>query len=93
MGEAGQIVSNAPEFNRYARLVAIDEVRTIKDSEDRAVGRFRFVYLNSPLESKPIEATVDFHFVEGRWYLNLFDYGCPSDCHRVDVYDGPWKRN
>ena len=34
----------------------------------------------------------EIHFIEGKWYLNGFDYGCPKDCHFVNISDGPDKR-
>lgn len=55
-------------------------------------GKFTFRYLNSPPGSPPIKADADFRYHEGKWYLNGFDYGCPGDCHFVDVHDGPDKK-
>jgi hypothetical protein len=91
--EAADIISRAPEFNRYARLVKIESVYHQKDSMDSVcLGKFTFLYLSSPAGAPLIEANVDFRYDEGNWYLNGFDYGCPADCHIVNVYDGPHGR-
>jgi hypothetical protein len=91
---AADIVSRAPEFNRYARLVKVESVHHAKDSMDGvSFGKFTFLYLNSPSEASLIEATADFRYHEGKWYLNEFAYGCPADCHVVNVYDGPRKKH
>jgi hypothetical protein len=86
------IISRAPEFNRYARLVQVERIDHQKGSLNGAsTGRFTFHYLNSPTGGPPLEARVDLRYHEGRWYLNRFDYGCPADCHFVEVYGGPEK--
>jgi hypothetical protein len=91
--EAAEIVSRAPEFNRYARLVKVEHLDHAKDSMDSVTfGKFAFRYLNAPAGAVLIEARVDFRYHEGRWYLNPFDYGCPRDCRHAYVYDGPDKR-
>jgi hypothetical protein len=88
--EAAEIISRAPEFNRYARLVKIESVHHEKESMDsQSVGKFTFLYLNSPADAPLIKANVDFRYHEGKWYLNGFSYGCPADCHFVNVSDGP----
>lgn len=92
LAEAGEIISRAPKFNRYARLVKVESVDHAKDSMDSvSYGKFTFQYLNSPGDVPPIESRVDFRYHEGKSYLNQFDYGCPTDCHIVDVFDGPDK--
>ena len=91
--DAASIISRAPEFNRYARLSRVESLDHAKDSMDSVTfGKFTFQYLNAPDGAPPIEASVDFRYHEGKWYLNQFDYGCPRDCHFVKVYDGPDKR-
>jgi hypothetical protein len=91
--EAAEIISRAPEFNRYARLVKVERLDHWKDSMNSVtMGRFTFQYLNAPTDAALIEASVDFRYHEGKWWLGSFDYGCPSDCHFVNVYDGPDKR-
>jgi hypothetical protein len=90
--EAARLISGAPEFSQYARLVAVQRLHHSKDSmSDDTMGAFSFVYLHSSSDQSAIEAGVDFRYHEGRWYLNEFDYGCPRDCHFVEVYDGPEK--
>jgi hypothetical protein len=91
--DAADIILRASEFNRYARLVQVESIHHAKKSMDFvSFGRFTFRYLNSPADAPPIEANADFRYHEGKWYLNQFDYGCPRDCHIVDVNDGPDKR-
>src|SRR5882724_7203750 len=91
--DAAKIVSRAPEFNRYARLLNVERVEHMKDSMDSvSYGDFTFVYLSAPPNATPIQARADFRYKEGNWYLGSFWYGCPTDCHHVDVYDGPTKR-
>ncbi len=91
--DAADIISHAQEFNRYARLIKVERLDHQKDSMDLATfGKFTFQYLNVPADAPIIEATVDFRYHEGRWYLNQFDYGEPPDRHYVYVFDGPDKR-
>jgi hypothetical protein len=92
LSDAAGIISRAPEFNRYARLVEVESIYPQKDSmAGVAFGKFTFLYLNAPINSPLMEADVDFRYHEGQWYLNQFDYGCPTDCHSVEVHDGPDK--
>ena len=89
---AGEIISRAPEFNHYARLSQVERLVHEKDSGDSVTfGKFTFQYLNAPVDATLIEASVDFRYHEGKWYLNEFNYGCPRDCHFVNVYDGPTR--
>ena len=91
--EAAKIISRAPEFNRYARLVNVERVDHMKDSMDSvSYAEFTFLYLNSPSDAPPIKAQADFRYIEGKWYLNGFHYGCPTDCHFVNICDGPDKK-
>ncbi|HEY1342190.1 MAG TPA: hypothetical protein VGF59_32000 [Bryobacteraceae bacterium] len=55
-------------------------------------GYFTFHCLNSPPDAPLIKEKADFYYINGRWYLNSFDYGCPEDCHSAQVGDGPDKR-
>ncbi len=88
------LVSRAPEFNRYAQLVKVEDVFHAKDSMDSAsYGRFTFRYFKSPPDAPPIEARADFQYWDGTWHLSQFDYGCPSDCHDVLVYNAPPKHD
>ena len=90
--QAARIISAAPEFNRYARLVEVSRLNHPTDSLNfDTTGGFSFVYLNSPADTQPIQASVEFQYHEGNWYLNQFWYGCPHDCRTVYVYDGPQK--
>jgi hypothetical protein len=53
--------------------------------------RARFFYLNSPSDAPPVKGQADFRYIEGKWYLNGFDYGCPT--HRfVNICDRPDKK-
>jgi hypothetical protein len=91
--DAAEIISRAPEFNRYAHLIKVESLDHAKDSMDSVTfGKFTFQYLHAPADAAPIAARVDFRYHEGKWYLNQFDYGCPRDCHFVYVHDGPDKR-
>ena len=88
---AADLISRAPEFNRYARLVGIESLVHFKDSQDQiSAGTFTFVYVSSS-HQQPITAKADFRYWEGAWHLNQFDYGCPSDCHIVDIDNGLGK--
>jgi hypothetical protein len=90
--DAARIISQAPEFNRYASLIKVERLDHAKDSMDSVTfGTFTFQYLSAPPNTPPIEARVDFRYHVDRWRLNQFDYRCPRDCHVVNVYDGPDK--
>lgn len=100
--EAAKIISRAPEFNRYARLLHVERVDHLKDSLDSvSYGFFTFAYLNSPSDAPPIKAWADFRYWDREWHFNQFDYGCnhsaldngmrATDCHTVDVYNPPPK--
>jgi hypothetical protein len=100
--DAAKIISRAPEFNRYARLLNIERVDHLKDSMDSvSYGIFTFVTLNPPSDAPPIKAWADFRYWDREWHLNQFDYGCnhsaldsgmqATDCHSVDVYNPPPK--
>ena len=93
-GKAANLISQAPEFKRYARLVKVEQIFHQKDSMNEVSnGQFTFQYLNSPADAAPIKANADFRYWEATWHLNEFDYGCPSDCHTVDVYNEPPKND
>lgn len=43
LSEAASIISRAPEFNRYARLVKVQSIYPLKDSmEGASFGKFNF---------------------------------------------------
>jgi len=89
---ATQLISGAPECNRYARLVKMEDLFHFKDSMDGMTrGTFLFRYLNAEDDASPIKAKVEFQYWDGEWHLTRFDYGCPSDCHIVDVNNDPPK--
>jgi hypothetical protein len=76
---AANLISRAPEFNRYARLVRIEPLVHFKDSQDQmSAGTFTFVSVSSS-HQQPITAKADFRYWDGAWHLNLFEYGCPSE--------------
>ena len=94
--EGAVLISRAPEFNRYARLLKVERVDHLKDSmNSMSYGLFTFVHLNSLPGAPPIKGWADFRYWDGKWYLNQFDYGCnhsgldptmrATDCHSVDV--------
>jgi hypothetical protein len=88
--EAADIISREPKFNHYARLVKVESVFHAKGSMNFAsTGKFTFVYLDPSAGTGSMLADVEFRYQKGKWYLNRFDYGCPSDCHFIYVYDGP----
>ena len=92
--DAAKILSAAPEFNRYARLVKIVEVDRMKaELQNMSFAPFMFHYLNSPSDAAPMEGKADFRYIKGQWYLDQFDYNCPVDCHIVYVHDGPEKHH
>src|SRR5581483_6104822 len=84
--KAAELIKAAPEFNRYAVLVNIVSIDHLKDSmASVSYGAFMFRYLNSPVDTPPIQAKADFRYWEGSWHLNQFDYGCPADCLRIPM--------
>ena len=100
--EASLLISRAPEFNRYARLLKVERVYHQKDSMDSvSYGLFTFAYLNSASDAPPIKGWADFRYWDREWHLNQFDYGCDhsgldptmraTQCHSVDVYIPPPK--
>jgi hypothetical protein len=90
ISQAANLIAGAPEFNRYARLVEVVSIQQGKDSMKRwSGGRFTFHYLNPVAGVPPIRANVQFAFWRRAWHLTHFDYGCPSDCHFVTVYNEP----
>ena len=95
IADGAKIISAAPEFNRYAQLVKVERVHHLKGSMDTvSYGEFRFRYLDHPSDAPTIMAKADFRYIEGKWYLNEFFYGCPgTDCHIVNVVDGPDKKH
>jgi hypothetical protein len=89
---AADLISRAPEFSTYSHLVKVAEIFRAKGSMDSAAyGTFTFRYLNSVADAPSIKANADFRFWDGKWHLNQFDWGCPSDCHVVDVHNDPPK--
>ena len=90
IARAAELIIKAPEFNRYARLVKVDGLYHEKASmKRRSDGSFAFQYLNARADALPIRANVHFAYWRGAWHLGAFDYGCPSNCHFVDVYNEP----
>ena len=98
VSDASILISRAPEFNRYARLLNVRSILHLKDSMDSvSYGLFTFVYLNSAPDAPPIKGWADFRYWDGKWHLNQFDYGCDhsgldpamraTDCHSVNVYN------
>jgi hypothetical protein len=88
LAKAVELIKAAPEFSRYAALVNVVSIDHLKDSmASVSYGVFTFRYLESPADAAPIKARADFRYWEGSWHLNQFDYGCPADCHIVDVYN------
>ena len=82
------MISRAPEFNRYARLLTTD--RTAREGESLAdccyYGYFTFRYLDAPSDATPIKAQAQFRYYDGMWHLFNFSYGCPgSSCRSVWV--------
>ena len=87
--KAEQLIAQAPEFSRYARLIKVQSVFHYKDSMDSVShGEFTFQYLNAPANAPIIKSNADFRYWDGTWHLNQFDYGSPYDCHIIDVYNG-----
>jgi hypothetical protein len=89
---AADLLSRAPEFNRYARLGKVESLVHLKNSMDVvSTGTFTFVYLISSGRQMPIKARADFRYWQHSWHLTSFDYACPSDCHIVDIDNGLGK--
>ena len=74
---AAVLISNAPEFNRYAKLVRVDSLTRQGDSlaECCCYGFFAFSYLNAPSDAPTIKAYADFRYWDGTWHFTGFDYG------------------
>ncbi len=84
------LVTHTPEFNGQARLVRIEEVYHLQGSlNGMSDGHFTFQPSNARVGTTPIKAQADFRYWDGAWHLNRFDYGCPADCHIVNVYNKP----
>ena len=66
---APELISGAPEFNRYARLVKMEGIAHGKGSmNSMSYGSFTFRYLNSPADAPPIHAEwVDFQYWDRTW--------------------------
>ena len=100
---AADLISKAPEFNRYAELLKVDSLTRQADSlaECCYYGFFTFRYLDGPAGAPTIKAYADFRYWDGSWHLDAFDYGCDhsaliggthaSDCHSVHCYNPPPK--
>jgi len=100
---ASELISRAPEFNRYARLVEVQSLTRQADSLAYCCyyGFFTFRYLNAPAGSPPIKAYAGFAYWDDAWHFTQFDYGCDhsglkggttlSDCHTVNCYNPPAK--
>jgi hypothetical protein len=91
---AADLISGAPEFNRYAQLLSVDN--TTRDGDSLADccyhGYFTFRYLNAPSDATPIKAQAQFRSYDGVWHLFNFTYGCPgSGCQTVWVQTPPLK--
>src|SRR5579871_2010247 len=87
--KAADLVTHAPEFSAQARLVRVEDLYHLKGSQNgMAEGHFIFQPSNAA-GATPIEARADFRYWDGAWHLNQFDYGCPADCHTVDVHKKP----
>jgi hypothetical protein len=96
---AAQLISKAPEFNRYARLLKVESMTRQADSMAYCCyyGFFTFRYLNVPNDVPMIKAYAEFRYWEGTWHFTAFDYGCDhsgliggttaSDCHSVQCYN------
>lgn len=84
--EAASLISRAPEFNRYATLVSVEEPYHLKNSMDQmSMGDFTFRYKDASVNEPTIQADADFRYWDGEWHLNEFSYGCPKECHTVDI--------
>jgi len=85
---AAELISRAPEFNRYAQLLTVDN--TTRDGDSLADccyhGYFTFRYLNAEAGATPIKAYAEFRYYDGVWHFTGFNYGCPgSRCQSVVV--------
>ena len=90
--KAADLISRAPEFNPYSRLIQVQGIFHFTNSMDTASsGTFTFRYLNSPADTAQIKASADFSYWDGTWHLNQFYWGWPDECHTVDVQSDPPK--
>jgi len=91
--KAAELIEQAPEFNRYARLVKVQNLWHYKGSmHTMSEGEFTFQYLNAPAGELPIRAKADFRYWEGAWHLNEFEYGSQSEWRRVGIADNSPKK-
>jgi hypothetical protein len=99
--DAAKLISRAPEFNRYARLIGVGRVDHLKDSMDSvSYGYFTFVQTGPPAAAAaPRKGWADFRYWDREWHLVEFDYGCDhealdsdarlGECHSVQCYNPP----
>jgi hypothetical protein len=87
--DAAAILSGAPEFRSCGRLLKVANVHHMTKSMD-SVSYGDFTLQKS--DTAAVQGRGDFRYQRGRWYLNVFWYGCPNDCRTVDVHDGPDKQ-
>ncbi len=95
--EAARLISQAPEFNKYARLVSVGDLNHPGDSMEHSTdGPFTFRYLKSPADAPPIQASAQFAYWNDTWHLSNFSYGCPGvhldDCRNISVHNDPPKQ-
>jgi hypothetical protein len=96
---ASELISRAPEFNRYARLVDVESITRQAHSLAYCCydGVLTFRYLDAPASSPSIKAYAAIGYWDDTWHLTEFDYGCDrsgltgkfvlSDCRHVDCYN------
>jgi len=79
---AADLISRAPEFNRYARLVKVQDITHGKDSMAfESFGSFTFRYANSPADVSPLKAWAEFQYRDGKWHFTQLWYGQHSVTH------------
>jgi hypothetical protein len=86
--EAARLISRAPELNRYAQLLTVDNTTRDGDSLRNCCyhGQFTFRYLNAETGAAPIKAYAEFRYYDREWHFTSFEYGCPgTQCQSVVV--------
>jgi hypothetical protein len=85
--EAAELISQAPEFNRYAQLLTMDSAARDGDSMADCCyhGYFTFRHLNAEFGVPPIRAYAEFRYYDAVWHVSDFSYGCPAKCKSVNV--------
>ena len=90
---AAEQITRAPEFSRYAELLAVDSATREGDSLADCCYRayFTFRYRTAGVNVAPIKAHAEFRYWDAVWHFTHFSYGCPEKCQSVTPATPPLK--